>query len=44
MNRAGTRWLQDQVFQSRHRPMNSLHFWIPLKDVDEVLGCLHFIP
>ncbi len=40
----GTRWHQDQAFQGQYRPMNTLHFWIPLQDVNELNGCLHFIP
>ena len=40
----GTRWHQDQAFQGKYRPMNTLHFWIPLQDVNELNGCLHFIP
>jgi hypothetical protein len=42
--RTGTRWHQDQAFQGRYRPMNTLHFWIPLQPVTELNGCLHFIP
>jgi hypothetical protein len=40
----GTRWHQDQAFQGRYRPMNTLHFWIPLQPVTELNGCLHFMP
>lgn len=40
----GTRWHQDQAFQGKYRPMNTLHFWIPLQSVTELNGCLHFIP
>ena len=40
----GTRWHQDQAFQGKYRPMNSVHFWIPLQPVTEQNGCLHFIP
>ncbi len=40
----GTRWHQDQAFQGKYHPMNTLHFWIPLQPVTELNGCLHFIP
>ncbi len=39
----GTRWHQDQAFQGPHRPMNTVHFWIPLQSVNELNGCLHFM-
>jgi phytanoyl-CoA dioxygenase PhyH len=42
--RDDTRWNQDQAFQGQYRPMNTLHFWIPLQPVTELNGCLHFIP
>lgn len=40
----GTRWHQDQAFQGKYRPINTLHFWIPLQPVTELNGCLHFMP
>ncbi len=40
----GTGWHQDQAFQGKYRPMNTLHFWIPLQPVTELNGCLHFMP
>jgi Phytanoyl-CoA dioxygenase (PhyH) len=40
----GTRWHQDQAFQGKYRPMNTLHLWIPLQPVTELNGCLHFMP
>ena len=39
----GTRWHQDQAFQGPHRPMNTVHFWIPLQAVNELNGCLKFL-
>ena len=42
--RIGTRWHQDQAFQGHYRPMNTVHFWIPLQPVTEHNGCLHFMP
>lgn len=41
----GTGWHQDQAFRGVNgRPMNSLHFWIPLQPVTEENGCLQFVP
>lgn len=41
---AVTPWHQDQVYTGHHTPMHTVHFWVPLQDVDEENGCMHFIP
>jgi hypothetical protein len=39
-----TPWHQDQVYTGHRTPLRTVHFWVPLQDVDEENGCMHFIP
>jgi hypothetical protein len=39
---AATPWHQDEAYASKR--MNTVHFWIPLQDVDEQTGCMRFLP
>ena len=41
---AVTPWHQDQVYTGHRTPLRTVHFWVPLQDVDEDNGCMHFIP
>lgn len=41
---AVTPWHQDQVYTGHRTPLRTVHFWVPLQDVDEENGCMHFIP
>jgi hypothetical protein len=41
---AETPWHQDQAFTGHRTPLRTVHFWIPLQDVDESNGCMHFVP
>ena len=41
---AETPWHQDQSFTGHRTTLRTVHFWIPLQDVDENNGCMHFIP
>lgn len=40
---AVTPWHQDQVYTGHRTALSTVHFWIPLQDVDEDNGCMHFI-
>ncbi len=40
----GIHWHQDQAYLGPKIAVRSLHFWIPLQDVDEASGCLRFVP
>jgi hypothetical protein len=40
----GVHWHQDQAYLGPKIAVQSLHFWIPLQDVDEASGCLRFVP
>jgi ectoine hydroxylase-related dioxygenase (phytanoyl-CoA dioxygenase family) len=40
---AVTPWHQDQIYTGHRTPLRTVHFWIPLQDVDEDNGCMHFI-
>lgn len=44
LNRRATAWHQDQAYTGSRVCFNTLHFWIPLQAVDELNGCMHFIP
>lgn len=41
---AETPWHQDQAFTGHRTALRTVHFWIPLQDVDEANGCMHFVP
>ena len=41
---APTPWHQDEAYWSPEHEHNSLSLWMPLQDVDETMGCMHFIP
>ncbi len=41
---AVTPWHQDQVYTGHQTPLRTVHFWVPLQDVDEDNGCMHLIP
>jgi hypothetical protein len=43
-NNAATAWHQDEAYSGRAIPLKSVHFWIPLQDVNEQNGCMCFIP
>lgn len=40
----GTPWHQDEAYGSNGGEWASAHFWIPLQDVNDLSGCLRFIP
>jgi ectoine hydroxylase-related dioxygenase (phytanoyl-CoA dioxygenase family) len=39
-----TPWHQDEAYWNPEKLYNSCAFWMPLQDVDESNGCMHFIP
>jgi hypothetical protein len=41
---APTHWHQDQAFVGMPRPLNSIHFWVPLQDATRENGCMWFVP
>jgi hypothetical protein len=43
-NNASTLWHQDEAYSGRAIPLRSIHFWIPLQDVNVENGCMWFIP
>lgn len=43
-SKAETPWHQDQAFTGHRTVLRTVHFWIPLQDVDEQNGCMHFVP
>lgn len=44
VNGAGTPWHQDEAYGSNGAGWTSVHFWIPLQDVDETSGCMRYVP
>ncbi len=43
-NEAATPWHQDQAYTGHRRSLDTIHFWIPLQEVTEENGCMHFVP
>jgi ectoine hydroxylase-related dioxygenase (phytanoyl-CoA dioxygenase family) len=43
-NERETPWHQDQAYTGHRTSLKTVHFWIPLQDVDERSGCMQFIP
>lgn len=39
-----TPWHQDEAFRDPNYDRHDISFWLPLQPVDEVNGCMHFIP
>jgi len=39
-----TPWHQDAAYWPPHLVYESVSFWVPLEDVDERRGCLHYVP
>jgi hypothetical protein len=42
-NSAATRWHQDEGYWGRNLAGRGITCWLPMHDVDEVNGCMHFI-
>ncbi len=41
---AATPWHQDEAYWSPAHEHRSLSLWLALQDVDESMGCMHFVP
>jgi len=39
-----TPWHQDEAYWGPNKEYCTIGFWLPLQDVDETNGCMHFIP
>jgi len=39
-----TPWHQDEAYWNPDKLYNSCAFWMPMQDVDDTNGCMHFIP
>ncbi len=38
-----TPWHQDEAYWARHQDQCSFSLWLPLQDVDQTSGCMHFV-
>ena len=43
-NHRATPWHQDQAYTGHTTPMRTIHFWVALQDVNELNGCMQYIP